>query len=100
MHRPRGAVWFFQHLIIALSQRVAAGSILGQSDACTYGSASMLDAARTYGKLLANFFPQASWVIATHFAHNKLRKNASGSIIPKARPIEKHLVAASCISSS
>ncbi len=28
-------------------------------------------------------------MIATHFAHHKLRKNASGSIIPKARPIEK-----------
>ena len=32
-----------------------------------------------YGKPLANFFPQTSWVIATHFAHNILHKNASGS---------------------
>ena len=62
-----------------------------------HGSAAALQAARAYGEPLANFFPQASWVIATHFAHNKPRKNASGSIIPKARPIEKHPVAASCI---
>ena len=61
MHRPRGAVWFFQHLIIALSQRVAAGSTE-----------------------LRLFFPQASRLITAHFAwiapyRPRACENASGS---------------------
>ncbi len=80
MHRPRGAVWFFQHLIIALSQHSRRGLFLARVMHC-HSSAAALQANRAYGEPLANFFPQASRLITAHFAHHKLRKNASGSIV-------------------